>query len=73
MVGEEGELVFAVRVVRLEGVPPEFYVFLLRLGLEGERQVVGELGGFFHGSSLRGAGLLFALRRAARLSNRVEG
>ena len=29
VVGEEGELVFAVRVVRLEGVPQELDVFLL--------------------------------------------
>jgi len=41
VVGEEGELVFAVRGVRLEGVPEELDVFLLLRRLEGERQVVG--------------------------------
>ena len=46
--GEESELEFAVRVVRLEGVPQELDVFLLLRGLKGERQVVGEFGGFFH-------------------------
>ena len=49
MVGEEGELVFTVRVVRLEGVPQKLDVLLLLRGLEGERQVVGEFGGFFYG------------------------
>ena len=48
VVGEEGELVLAVRMVRLESVPQELDVFLLLRGLEGERQVVGEFGGFFH-------------------------
>lgn len=48
VVNEEGELVFAVRVVRLESVPRELDVFLLRRVLEGERQVVGEFGGFYH-------------------------
>ena len=48
VVGEEGELEFAVRVIRLEGVPQELDVFLLLRRLEGERQVVGEFGGFFH-------------------------
>jgi len=60
--GEESELEFAVRVVRLEGVPQELDVFLLLWGLvprdtvpaghKGERQVVGEFGGFFHGSGI---------------------
>lgn len=48
VVGEEGELEFAVRVVRLESVPQELDIFLLLRGLEGERQVVGEGRGFFH-------------------------
>ena len=52
VVSEEGELVFAVRIVRLEGIPQELDVFLLLRGLEGERQVVGEIGGFFHALSL---------------------
>ena len=39
VVGEEGELVFAMGIVRLEGVPQELDVFLLPRGLEGERQV----------------------------------
>lgn len=48
VVGEEGELVFAVHVVRLESVPQKLDVLLLLRGLERERQVVGEFGGFFH-------------------------
>jgi len=52
-VGEEGELEFAVRVVRLEGVPQELDVLLLLRGLKGERQVVGEFGGFFDESRVR--------------------
>ena len=40
VVGEEGELVFAVHVVRFEGVPKELNVFLLLRRLEGERWVV---------------------------------
>jgi hypothetical protein len=47
VIGEKGKLVFAVRVVRLEGVPQELDVFLLLRGLEGEWQVVGEFDGFF--------------------------
>jgi hypothetical protein len=34
VIGEEGKLVFAVRVVRLESVPQELNVFLLLRGLE---------------------------------------
>jgi hypothetical protein len=34
VVGEEGELVFAMRVVRLESVPQELDIFLLLRGLE---------------------------------------
>ena len=49
VVGEEGELVLAVGVVGLEGVPQKGDVVLLAAGFEGERQVVGEFGGFFHG------------------------
>ena len=37
VVDEKGELVFAVGVVRLEGVPEELDVFLLLRGLEGKR------------------------------------
>ncbi len=48
VVGEEGELIFAVGGVHLESVPQELDVLLLLRGLEGERQVVGEFGGFFH-------------------------
>jgi hypothetical protein len=48
VVGEEGELIFAMRVVRLESDPQKLDIFLLLRGLEGERQVVGEFGGFFH-------------------------
>ena len=48
VVGEEGELVFAMRVVRLESGPQELDVLLLLRGLERKRQVVGEFGGFFH-------------------------
>ena len=57
VVGEEGEPVFAVRVVRLESIPQELDVFLLLRRLEGERQVVGEFGGFFQGLTphLRGS------------------
>lgn len=48
VVGEERELVLAVRVVRLEGVPEEFDVLLLLRTLEGERQVVAQFGGFIN-------------------------
>ena len=48
-VSEEGERVLAVGIVRLESVPQELDVFLLLRGLEGERQVVAKLCGFFHG------------------------
>ena len=48
VVGEEGELVLAVGVVGLEGVPQEGDVVLLAPGLEAERHLVAELGGFFH-------------------------
>lgn len=40
VVGEEGELVLAVIVVRFEGAPQESDVFLLCGALEGEGQVV---------------------------------
>jgi len=52
VVGEEGELVLAVGVVGLEGVPQEGDVVLLAAGLEGDRQVVAEFGGFFRSSGL---------------------
>jgi hypothetical protein len=35
VVGEEGELILAVGVVRLEGIPQELDVFLLLRALEG--------------------------------------
>ena len=60
VVGEEGELVLAVGVVRLEGVPQELDVLLLLRALEGERQVVAQFGGFFHGSRLRRGRLVLA-------------
>ena len=47
MVGKQGEMVFAVRGVRLEGAPQELDGFLLLRGFVGEWQVVGEFGGFF--------------------------
>ena len=50
VIGEEGKLVFAMRVVRLESVPQELDVLLLLRRLERKRQVVGEFGRFFHGS-----------------------
>ncbi len=53
VVGQEGELVLAVGVVGLEGVPQEGDVLLLLRALEGERQVAAQLGGFFHDSRLR--------------------
>ena len=49
VVGEKGELVFLGLVVRLKGIPEEGDVFLLLRGLEGEREVVGEFKGVFHG------------------------
>ena len=60
VVGQEGELVFAVRVVGLEGIPQERDILLLLRALERERQVVAQFGGFFHGSCLRRGRLLFA-------------
>ncbi len=63
VVSEKGELVFAVRVVRLESVPQKLDVFLLLRGFEGERQVVGEFGGFFHGSDPRALLATLADRR----------
>ena len=60
VIGEEGELVFAVRVVRLEGVPKELDVFLLLRRLEGEGEVAGEFGGFFHNLGTRAGGLFCA-------------
>ena len=68
MVGEEGELVFAVRVVRLEGVPQEPDVFLFR-GLEGERQVVG--GRFFAPDEGEG-GLDHCLREVPLLFSKIQ-
>jgi hypothetical protein len=50
VVGEEGELVLAVSVVGLEGIPQEGDVVPFGGSLEGERQVVAEFSGFFHGS-----------------------
>lgn len=41
-------------------MPQELDVFLLLRRLEGQRQVVGELGGFFHGSPLLGGRYGFA-------------
>ena len=52
VIGEEGELVLGVGVVGLECVPQEGDVVLLAGSLEGERQVVAQFGGFFHGSRL---------------------
>ena len=68
MVSKEGELVFAVRVIRLEGVPKELDVFLFLRGLEGERQVIGEFDGFFYGSrNLLRLGLSFRLKKELRV------
>ena len=52
MVGEKGELVLAVGVVGLEGVPQEGDVLLLLRASEGERKVVIQFSGFFYGSYL---------------------
>ena len=60
MVGEERELVVAVGVVGLEGIPQKGEVFLLAAGLEGERQVVAQCGGFLRGSRLRRCRFIFA-------------
>ncbi len=59
MVGEKGELVFLGLVVCRENVPEEIYVFLFCRSLEGEREVVSEFGGFFHGSVSRRRGFFF--------------
>ena len=56
VIGEEGELVIAVGVVRFEGIPLEGDVFLLTASLEGERQIVAQDGGVFHPFSLTGSG-----------------
>lgn len=60
VIGEEGELVLAVGVVGFEGVPQEGDVLLLLRALEGERQVVAQFGGFFHGSRLHRGRLVLA-------------
>jgi len=60
VVGKDGELVLAVGVVGLKGVPQEGDVLLLTLGLEREWQVVAQFGGFLHGSRLRRGGFVLA-------------
>ena len=56
VIGKKCELVFLGLVVHLKGIPEEGDIFLFLRGLEGEREVVGELDGFFHGSGLRRSG-----------------
>jgi hypothetical protein len=56
VIGEEGEPVLAVGLVRFEGIPQESKVFLLAASLEGERQIVAQFDGVFHPFSLTGNG-----------------
>ena len=60
VVGEKGELVFPVLVVRLKGIPKEGDVFLFLRAFARERQIFTQFGCFFPGLRLCRGGFVLA-------------